>query len=711
MNRTPHRELVTSLISLTLALSLAGCGDDDHHAAPAAATPTHSLTATATRTSTPLPTSTPTPSLTPIPSCQDPAVQASEPLCALDTAAVPCEFINTGHCLLPYPSSYFLATDASTPTRYKVNFARASMPANVRGIHINPTEWNTLDGFSPGTVILALFPSGVDLSASNTALITDIGHSLDADSPTVLVDAETGEHILHFVEMDAQATATETRALIIRPGKRLQNAHRYLVGLRNLKDLAGGAIAATRPFQILRDGQTSPVAAINARRAHFEDIFSRLTNANVPRSNLILAWDFVTASDEAITGRMLSMRDQGLAANGPGAPAFTVDMVEDNPSPEIARRVTGKFTVPLYMNSATPPAVYNLDANGKPLQNGTTQATFVANIPPSAVAGADAPLARPITYGHGLLGAPDEVSAHNLRLLSSRYNFVIAGTHWVGLSEDDVNNTLRIIGDFSNFNQLADRLQQAFLNFILLGRLMTSADGLNSHPAFQVNGRGVIDTQEIYYYGNSQGGIEGGAVLALSPDVKRGVLGVGAANYSTLLQRSIDFNPFGFVVNQSYPNDLDRVLGFPLIQQLWDRGEPNGYMHRILQNPFPGSPVKKLIMQTGVNDSQVSSVAAGIQARSFGIPALAPTTYPLFGVPEMAAPFDGSAFIPYDVGGSPPPEGNQPPAEDNGVHEAVRLLDAAQAQIDAFLRPNGRIENFCTGPNGACAFTNVPDVH
>ena len=45
----------------------------------------------------------------------------------------------------------------------------------------------------------------------------------------------------------------------------------------------------------------------------------------------------------------------------------------------------------------------------------------------------------------------------------------------------------------------------------------------------------------LYYDGNSQGGIIGGALMALEPDAEHGVLGVPGMNYSTLLNRSTDF--------------------------------------------------------------------------------------------------------------------------------------------------------------------------
>jgi hypothetical protein len=343
-----------------------------------------------------------------------------------------------------------------------------------------------------------------------------------------------------------------------------------------------------------------------------------------------------------------------------------------------------------------------------PQQNGTMTAPFTVTIPRIAVEG-DAPQpGRPVVYGHGLLGSGEgEVTADNLQTLSNRFDFILGATDWVGMSEDDFNAITHLLTDLSNFRQLPDRLQQAMLNFILLGRLFLAPDGFNSHSAFQFNGVPIIDRQELYYYGISQGGIEGGAYLALAPETRRGVLGVPAANYSILLQRSVDFARFEFPLYQQYPDELDRALLYPLLQQLWDRAEPQGYLSHLVADPLPGTPAKKILIQMGVNDSQVPNIGTAIEARSLGIPAVSPSALPLFAVPEMQAPFDGSALVPYDVGGAPSPLTNSAPGEDNGVHEAVRRLDAAQRQIDAFLRPDGRVQNFCDGP---CVFHDVPGV-
>lgn len=732
------------ILSAITCLAVAGCGGGEEvPQSPPTNTPTRTTAPTHTATivpshtpistSTPIPTSTATATSSPRPTasvtaratattsptvtptfqpgtCNDPAVRAAEPLCALDDATIPCDFLIEDKCLLPYPSAVFLKPDPSTPTGFRLNYPRDGMPRNMHNTPINPEEWNTLDGFSPGTMIEALFPQGVDLAASNVPPITNLPRSLETDSPTVIIDAASGAHILHFSELDVQASSTATQMFLMRPGIRLHDATRYIVAIRGLKDPQANPILAPRAFQILRDNLSTPVQAINARRTQFEDIFARLAQAGVPRQDLILAWDFVTASTASLTGRALAMRDQGLAVNGPGAPPFTVTSVEENYSDQIFRRIRGTYTVPLFMNHATPPAMYNLDANGVPLQNGTATAPFTVTIPRFLVDGDGPPRqGRAVVYGHGLLGSGEgEVTAGNLQTLQSKFGFVLGATDWIGLSENDMSNILRIISDLSNFRQLPDRLQQAMLNFMLLGRLLIAPDGFVADPAFQLNGVPLIDTQELYYYGISQGGIEGGAYLALSTDTIRGVLGVGAANYSTLLQRSADFSEFQFIINGAYQDELERALLFPLLQQLWDRGEPNGYTPHLISDPLPGTAAKKILMQMGVHDSQVPNIATEIQVRSLGVPALAPPALSLFQVPEMTAPFNGSAWVPYDVSATPEPLTNTPPDSDNGVHEAIRRLDAAQSQIDAFLRPDGTVQNFCAGP---CVFMNVPDVH
>ena len=98
----------------------------------------------------------------------------------------------------------------------------------------------------------------------------------------------------------------------------------------------------------------------------------------------------------------------------------------------------------------------------------------------------------------------------------------------------------------------------------------------------------MIDTRRLFYDGNSQGGIFGGALTALAPDFTRAVLGVPGMNYSTLLRRSVDFDTYSLDPRPRPTRSLaERPLILSIVQMLWDRSDPNGYAHHITDDPLP----------------------------------------------------------------------------------------------------------------------------
>src|SRR5207247_9435510 len=166
---------------------------------------------------------------------------------------------------------------------------------------------------------------------------------------------------------------------------------------------------------------------------------------------------------------------------------------------------------------------------------------------------------------------------------------IVGGVDMQGMSGDDlVPAILPLVQDFSKFHFIPERLHQGFLNHLLMGRLMGDPSaGLNSHPAFQLGagGAGVIDTTETYYSGGSQGGIFGIAIMSVATNFKRGFLAVPGANYSTLLHRSIDFNPYLGLIRGSYPDRLDEQLTVALGPPPWARAAPQGHTNP----PVPAS--------------------------------------------------------------------------------------------------------------------------
>src|SRR4051812_33115687 len=53
-------------------------------------------------------------------------------------------------CGMPFPSSRWLAPDATRATGYTLSFGATTLPANVNGVHVDPAPYERLDGFGVG---------------------------------------------------------------------------------------------------------------------------------------------------------------------------------------------------------------------------------------------------------------------------------------------------------------------------------------------------------------------------------------------------------------------------------------------------------------------------------------------------------------------------------------------------------------------------------
>jgi len=701
-----------------------------------------------------------------------------------------CEFIDdpANPCLGTYPNDFFTRTVPRDPpsgmaTGKRLNLSPDATPMNKNRVHIAVDVLNQSDGFSAGPLLQVKIP-GLDNQAAfdQTGLVGqgDMTAAFDSDQPAVLIDAKTGQRQLIWTELDSQAAADADRVLIIRPGRNLANGHRYIVALRNLRDRDGNPIGAPPGFRLYRDHNLTSNRLVESRRAHFESIFKTLGKAGLKRSSLNLAWDFTVASTENITGRMTSIRDRAFALlgdtnltdgsiAGTSAPSFTVTNVEDYSAQappysgrgvQNIRTVTGTFQVPCYLKSKDPGdpcgsgSTFDLDANQKPVRTeGSFQtARFTCNIPRSAVSDDGgtwtvAHQVRPSLYGHGLFGDYTEVNSTDIRQLGTENGVMVCGTDWSGMSEDDqFAAAVPALMDLSKFPALPDRLQQGFLNFLYLGRLMIHEGGLASDPAFRFDGQSVIDRSDLFYYGNSQGGIAGGALTAVATDFTRAVLYVGAMNYSTLLNRSVDFDEFAAIMDPYYPNQRERQLIFSIMQTMWDRGEPNGYANHMTSDPLPGTPAHKVLMLMAYGDHQVANVATEVEARTIGAPIRLPAVSSDRLSPGMVNPWpvhetlgalsgpaaDGSGLFVWDIGPKrvegnqlfgtdPPPLGNLAPKTtrysdpfDSGSgidpHDTViRKSPLARAQIADFITTNGKITDPCgANPCWAAGWNGMP---
>jgi hypothetical protein len=613
----------------------------------------------------------------------EPAPQVSWPLLA-------CDPLVPSYCGYPFPSNVRTVVDAASPTGLRVSLDDAILPTGESGVRPTLAGQRTSDGFSSAGALLAELPG-----ASEVGLPTpyEPERSLAADSPTVVLRADTGARVLHFAELDKSQPGAE-RPFLIRPLERLADGVRYIVAIRNV---AGAAPSPA--FAALRDRLPSDEPSVDARRALYADIFQRLEAAGVARADLQLAWDFTTASRENNTGWLVHMRDEALAAAGEDGPPFTITSATENVDEHIAFRIEGTMEVPLYLDDPGPGGRLLFGDDGLPEPNPaqpTQEVPFLVLIPRSA----ETEPAALLQYGHGLLGDRGQLGAQNFVELIDDKNYVIFGLDLDGMANSDAN----WIGDrvaegrIDELTAMFDRQHQGILQYLLAMRMMSR--GFSADPTYGP----YIDATQRYYHGISQGGIFGGTYMGLTTDVTRGVLEVMGMPYNLLLNRSSDFGPFLALLTLNYPDARDQQLLLGIVQLFWDRTEPNGYADAIgPENPLPNTPGHEVLLRAALGDHQVTTLGAQVMARAVGAKQLegVRSTYGLEVVSETAS---GSVYVEYDFGLPEDPACGIPMSACEDPHGKIRHLEEAGDQLDTFLR-SGRGEQFCGG--GPCRFPEL----
>lgn len=575
-------------------------------------------------------------------------------------------------CLTPFPSSFFEVADPTTATGVRVALPEVALPMQSSGTRLSTERINRLDGFSPSTPLLVYFKAGV--AAADLPSETDLPSSLGDSAKVRIYDLDSGARIPLWAEVDLNADVGERQGVLIHPATRLLPAHHYVAVLVDLSDASGHPLPS-RP----------PTAAL----ATF------LTAHGVSRPTL--AWDFHTASDA--TAHLLAMRDQTLARLA--SLDYHLGAVVEAPANDtvLLRTFTATIDVPSFLADAGNRAPMVFDAAGIPTVRGIDQATVTVVVPRCA-ATHTGPIPL-VVFGSGLFLTVKETLGYRAwQSVANNVCAVYAGTDWLGLSGGD----LALAGDaaaadLNLLNIITDRLQQAQMNALVMTRLLLTR--LKDDPVLRQAGSPILDGKQAYYYGISNGGIQGAAFLALSSDVDRGVLNVPGGEWSLMISRSTDFVSLKVLLNHLLPDPLDRQVAFALSQSEWDHSDAATFAPHVIKDPFPGQSAKRVLVQESIGDAQVPNVATRILVRALGIPALSPTVASVYGVDEKTGPLD-SAYTQWDSNLQPrPPSGDIALPADNGAHNYIWPTSLSAAQLRAFYQPSGQVTQVCPG---ACQF-------
>ncbi len=605
-------------------------------------------------------------------------------------------------CLLPYPTDFFLEEDSSMPGGMRVVLPEVTLPVSEDAGPVDFLTKTPTDGFGILPPILAYFP--FELDDSNLVFWTDdIYESTGPDSPTVVLEADTGTRVLHFAELDPRADPGH-QALTIRPLERLEHGTRYIVAIRALKQANGDPVPPAEGFRRLRDGAAGSHGVLKQLVDHYEnDIFAPLEEAGIERADLQLAWDFTTETEEQTTKDLLRVRELAMQSFETTPPPVRVEEVTDDYDEDyIFRRIKGYITVPLYMETEETGAYLHRGSDGQVEANGTAEFPFTILVPYSVADASPVQPARLLQFGHGFFGERKEIEGGFVRSFAQRTGMVVIGIDWAGMSTPDLPDVIQdVVTNTSETLRFLERVHQGMANQIAV--TYAAKTTLKDLAELHFGGQLAYDPDEIYFYGISQGAILGGTYIALSPHIQRATLSVGACSFPMMMFRSANFTSFLGLIEIALPDRLDQQKFVALTPTLFERIDPITYAPYVLQDPLPGSPDRIVLMQIGIGDPQVPNVASHVDARALGVTHLTPAPREIPDLPSGDGPFtDTSVLVEYDfnLSGVLPGTFAVPEVvEDSPVHEGVRRLDASQDQIDAFFHPDGVITNTC---DGAC---------
>ncbi len=603
-------------------------------------------------------------------------------------------------CLVPYPSDVFLVEDAAMPSGRRV-----VVPEVARTLYderpVDLTALHPADGFSWQAPLLASFPGGVD-AAGLPSLHDAADVSTSPASPIALVDAETGERVAHFAEVDPRGEDDARRALVIRPLTRLLPSRRYVVGIRGLIGQDGAAVPTPAGFADLRDHGGAGHPALGALAPRYDAEVFPVLEAIAPRGEWQLGWDFTTASEENLRGDMLRIRELTLAAleDEGGAPPFSVDdVVPGAQGTPVGVRVNGTMTVPLFLEAPEPGHLLHRAGDGRVAANGTTEVPWSLWIPRSVLEReAGAAPARLLQYGHGFFGTREEVEDYPIEL-AEEHGFVVFAVDWWGMASEDRGEIVSgISARPEETMRFTDRIHQAMANQLAVAALATGP--LASAEELSISGEPAYEASHLYFHGNSLGHILGGTYVALAPLVERAALGVGGANFSLMLFRARPFAVFLQLLGMHVPDPLDQQKFGVFAQSSFDRMDPGSFMDLVSHQPLPGNPEsRQVLLHAGIDDASVTLLAAAYHARGLGLPLMEPSPAEVAGLETASFPAE-EGFVLFDFGlDLDLVETANPPDGDTIVHDAVRNSAEAKAQVSGFLREGGAIEQTC---DGAC---------
>ena len=430
-----------------------------------------------------------------------------------------------------------------------------------------------------------------------------------------------------------------------------------VVVTRDVKPAAGGEFQRDLDFEAMLG--TGTEAEVVAARAVHAPALTALTNAGVD-SDDILSMAVFTTSDSY--QQLLAARD--FIVDEYELPTADATAWAPNVSAATHVEVLGRYgPSPIFQRGEIP---YDLAADGGdfeivdgvPVVQDEFDARFSLTLPPPTVP--MPPGGFPIVlYAHGTGGDYRSYTRNGVGRMLAEQGIAVMGVDQIHHGEripDGLDPDLFVFNIFNPLS-LRDNARQSALDVVQQARLIA---GLT--VPITVSGRAepvTFDTSKIYFYGHSQGGVNGPLFLAIDDHAQGGVLsGAGAVFVIAVVDKTQPVNIPGAIAFAlglpgvgMDPNVREHmVYEHPLLSliQTWvDVADTASYAHLIHRAPRAGFSPKSILQTEGTSDPYTPPRSIEALSLAGGFPQVSPYLFRIadhetFGPPAVAASVTGN---------------------------------------------------------------------
>mmetsp|Transcript_7878 Transcript_7878/g.12039 ORF Transcript_7878/g.12039 Transcript_7878/m.12039 type:complete len:961 (-) Transcript_7878:1421-4303(-) len=588
---------------------------------------------------------------------------------------VHCDPLDKTECCFPFPSFHHMVPDSTTETGWRVNIRGDALPPLKGNVQIDAAFLNKLDGFSTMAPLLfyidGLKESHESRINQNTQLLQDtqmlqgassIALSVTEQSITLLLDVKHQKLIPHTAEIDY--LDPDRPVVMVFPAKPLDHNRHYALAVVNGTDVNGDRLPPTTGMQELFSLHSSEDSKEFKLASRYRTVLiPSLTRAapwfmyDQDPDCLQLLFDFHTISASSQLGPIRAVRDATMEQLS--SPTWKwkdharLIRREDNDcsitGEVVARTIHAELDVPWFLeaygdNHRGAVLDTNAVANLTPVTTG--KAKFMVHIPCSIKAAAmnktqESPvnLRAIVEYGHGLFYHREEVSESPHVQMAHENGYILMAMDWRGMSAFDLLIVIKTLMSTPRlFQATRDNLIQGYANKIALQHFaqneMLSSDWLLFGSRFaKKRAIPTFDSKKPVsaFYGISQGGILGAGYTALIGStnlIDRAILGVPGSPFALILTRSLEFQGYDKILLLNFYNNRHVRILLSLTQMAWDSTEGSGLLAGPIEEAFP-----RVLLQAGLGDSTVSTLAAEALARAFGAQTLPGNPRQIYGIP------------------------------------------------------------------------------